>query len=223
MMPRMVLNFIFAHLNVIALGMWAVFFCVVLMRFMRPRWVKNVSYKWLVLGAIVLHLFYGAFVTWGQYHVWSAESDLSRVFLSAPLAAEAPLPNVLEWMRGYFDHPLGYFAYYAFGRFFLNILILFAVSGFLYAIFKVWNNYRGFLGEHGPELLFVLMLISGWPGVLVLVFLGFILALVSFALPVISIRNPLSLEQAFLIATPFALIFARPLLLHFHLLALLSV
>lgn len=219
----MILNFIFANLNTIALGMWAVFFCFVLMRFIRPLWVKNVSYKWLILSAIGLHLFYVMFITWGQYHVWVVGSDFTRVLLTSPLPAEAPLPGILEWTRAYFDQPLGYFAYYAFGRFFLNIFILFSVTALLYVVFKIWERHRGGFGEHGPEILFVLLLISGWPGMVVLIPFGFILALTSFVLPLVSTRSPLSLEQAFLIVTPLTLLFARPLLTHFHLLTLLSV
>lgn len=217
------LNFIFAHLNAIALGMWAVFFCVVLVRSMCPLWVKNISYKRLILSAVALHVFYAVFVTWGQYHVWALGSDFTRSLLALPLPVEAPLPGIFEWTRAYFDQPLGYFAYYAFGRFFLNTLVLFAVALLLYVVFRIWDKRRGGFGEHGPEILFVLMLISGWPGMIVLILFGFMLALTSFALPLISTRNPLSLERAFLIATPFVLLLARPILIHLHLLALLSV
>ena len=106
----MILGFIFSHLNIIVLGVWIVFFGVVLLRFVRPRLVKNISYKWLILAAVALHLFYVIFLTWGQYHIWAVASDFTRSLLSAPLPIEAPLPAILEWTRSYFTHPLGYFA-----------------------------------------------------------------------------------------------------------------
>lgn len=213
----MLLNFIFSHLNAIMLFVWLIFFALVAMRFVRPLWVKNISYGWFVLAAIVLHLLYAGFVTWGQYHVWATGSDFTRVFLTAPLSPAAPLPAIFEWTRGYFDQPLGYFAYYAIGRFFLKVFVLFAFSGFFYFLFKIWNRYRRVFAPQGPELLLVLMLIAGWPGVLVLIPLGFFLSVLSFGLPArISTKvQPLgtppriSIEHMFLIATPFAVLFAR--------------
>ena len=230
-------NFIFSNLDIIFLVVWIIFFIIVAVRFVRPLWVKNVSYTWLVLCAAALHLFYVIVVTWGQYHVWAIGSDLTRTLLSSPLPMEAPLPSILEWSRSYLNQPLGYFAYYAFGRFFLSVLILFAVAGLLFVVFKIVNKYRGGLGEHGPELLLVLMLISGWPGVLLLIPLALILAALFLILPRTVLgrfiqresldgtweERRIYIEQAFLVATPLALLFARPLLAHFHLLAFLTV
>lgn len=214
----MFLNFIFSHLNLFAMVIWMLFFSLVVIRFIRPLWVKNISYKWLILTAVMLHLFYGAFVTWGQHHVWATGSDFTKALLASPLSLDAPLPGFLEFMRPHF----GYFSYYALGRFFLNIFMLFSVSGLLYFFFKMGNKYNRRLGEHGPELLLVLMLIAGWPGVLLLIPFALFLSLASFILPWVSSRNPIMLEGAFLIAVPFAFFLARPILSHFNLLGLIS-
>lgn len=219
----MLLNFIFAHLDAFALGMWVIFFCVVLIRFLRPFWVKNISYKWLILGAVALHIFYAIFVTWGQYYVWAIGSDFTRALLASPLSTEAPLPNIFEWARAYLDGSLGYFTYYAFGRFFFKIILLFGVAGLFYAVFKLWNNYRKSLGEHGPELILILLLIAGWPGVFILIPLGLSIAALSFGVLYGTAGRRVHIEPSFLIATPLALLFARPLLDYFHILNLFLV
>lgn len=220
----MILNFIFAHMNAIALSVWMVFFVFVLIRFIRPRLVKNISYKWLILGAVALHLFYAFFLTWGQYHIWAAANDFTRSLLLAPLPQEAPLPAILEWTRSYFSHPLGYFVYYAFGRFFFNILMLFTVAGGFYAVLKFWHTRRNNFGEQGPELLCALMLIAGWPGVIVLVPLGFFIAvLFSVGSLVFLKKNEVSLHPAFLVALPVALVGGGAILNILHIYSVLKI
>jgi len=207
----MSLNFIFNHVYTIALAVWAGLFVLVAVRFVRPQWVKNISYGWLVVGMIFAHLFYGAFVTWGQYHVWATSSDYTMMLISAPLPAEAPLPSILEWSRPYFAGPLGYFAYYAFGRIWLKIIEVFVVAGFFYAIFKTWSFYRGGFLPQGPEILLALLLISGWSGILVLVPLGFALVFIFFGASLLKNKTreikPVHIEPSFLVATPVALVF----------------
>jgi hypothetical protein len=220
----MILGFIFAHLNALALAVWVVFFAVVLVRFIRPSLVGDIPYRYLVLSAIALHLFYASFLTWGQYHIWATSSDFTRALLAAPLPIEAPIPVVLEFLRAYLSGPLGYFSYYAFGRFFLNILMLFAVTGAFYAAIKFWHNKRNNFGEQGPELLCVLMLISGWPGIVVWGPLGFAVAILfSIGALLFFKKTQTSLLPAFLFATPIALIASKPILDFLHLYTLLKI
>ncbi len=220
----MLLQFIFAHLNAIALGMWIVFFVVVAVRFLRPLWVKNISYSSLVVGVIALHIFYAIFVTWGQYYIWATSSDFTRALLAAPLPPEAPLPAILEYVRHYFDGPLGYFAYYALGRFFLSVMVLFLVSGLFYAIIKFWNLRRKSFEAEGPEFLLLLMLIVGWPRVLVLIPLGFLTAILfSITNLMFFKKDKVSLLPAFLVATPIVLIGGNVILDLLHLYVLLNI
>ncbi len=224
----MSLNFIFSNLNIIVLVVWVVFFAVVVLRFMRPvvasngltrhnpAGLKNISYSMLVGIAIGLHIFYGAFVTWGQYHVWATSSEFTQTFVTSPLPNEVPL-GILEGLRGAFDQPLGYFTYYVFGRIWLDIIILFALSGFFYSILKIWSFYRGGFLPHGTEILLVLMLISGYPGILILVPLGFVLAFASFGIARFrrtSGVKQIYLEPSFIIATPIAIFYPIATLLY---------
>ena len=137
------LNFIFLHLNTIVIAIWMVVYCAIVLRYLKPTVLHNFSYWWLVGVTILLHLSYGALVTWGQYHVWSTSSDITRFLLSAPLPPDAPLPYLLAWSRTYLEQHSGYFMYYIFGRVWLNIIILFVISGSLYVVLKLWSHFRG--------------------------------------------------------------------------------
>ncbi|MDD5152391.1 MAG: hypothetical protein PHS95_00090 [Candidatus Pacebacteria bacterium] len=202
----MQLNFIIINLNVIVLAVWLLFFILVSIRFVRPSLVKNISYSTLLFLAFSLHILYGGFTTWAQYHAWSTGGPETKIFVSAPLPVEAPLPVFLGWTRSYFDQPMGYFAYYVFGHFWLNILILFLVAGFFYSVLKLWDFYRGRFIPKGPEILLILFLVSGWPGVLLLLPIALIFWAIFFVVSFFRGKRRVLLEPAFVIATPIALI-----------------
>lgn len=223
-MDRMILSFIFAHMNIFMFGIWAVFFGVVLVRFIRPLWLNNISYWWLIAGGIALHIFYAIFIAWGQYHIWAVSSDFTRVLLALPLPREAPLPALFEWMRPYFNHSLGYFAYYVFGRFFLNIIILFAVTGIFYCIFRLWYHRRGDVRSNDPEVLCALLLMVGWPGIFAFIPLGFVVAIFfSVGMLIFIKKNRISLIPAFFVAAPIALIGSKTILTLLHIYFLLKI
>lgn len=219
------MNFIFTNLNTIALAVWFVFFCIVAVRILRPAWVKNTSYRWIVIGAITLHFLYGIVVTLGQARVWATGSDITKALFSAPLSPEVPFPSYLEWVRPLFEHTHGYFAFYSFQHFFLSTIALFFITGLFALFFKIYSQYRHLnLKEGDIAIIALLFLIAGWPGVIVLVPLGFILAifLAVFALLKPAPNNQIDLPRAFLFATPFALIFATPIFTALHLYSLLK-
>ncbi len=209
----MSLIFIFNNINTFFLVLWGCVAVLVALRYFRPTLVKNISYRWIVALAIFIHLFYGAFVTWGQYYVWAGGNDFTRSLLHAPLSKEAPLPAFLEWSRSSFEQPLGYFVYYVFGRIWLNIIFVFITSVFFYIIFKLWSNYRGGFLPHGPELIFALLLATGFPGCLILVPLAFTLSFIWFGITFLKKRSmegvEIHIEPAFIVVAPIVLLFGK--------------
>jgi hypothetical protein len=205
----MILNFIFSNLNLIVLCIWVLFLTIVIIRFFRPLWVKNVSFSMLVIIAFFLNIFYGLFITWGQYYVWATGNIVSKTFVNSSLPKEVPFSSILEWARPLFENNLGYFLYYVLGRFWLYIFILFFISIFLYFILKFWNKYRGGFSPDGPLLILILMLIAGWPGILVLIPLSFIFSIFYIIFNLLKGRNSTNIEPAFIIATPIALILGK--------------
>lgn len=200
----MILNFIFSYLNAIVLAIWIVFLIIVAIRFFRPAWVKSISYWKFILIAIGLNIFYGLFVTWGQYYVWANGGIVTQTLLNSPLPKQV---SFFEWARPLFENHLGYFLFYIWGRFWLYIFISFLISGILYFLFRVWKSYRGSFTEQGPELLLVLMLISGYPGILILIPLGFIFSILLFGFYYFKGDKVVNIEPAFIVATLFALFF----------------
>jgi hypothetical protein len=204
------LYFIFSHLNAIVLAVWVLFLVVVAVRFFCPAWIRNISFWKLIFIALGLNIFYGLFVTWGQYYVWANGNDLTKALLNSPLSKNVPF--MFEWLRPLFENHLGYFLYYVLGRVWLNIFILFFISGLLYFLFKIWKSHRGNFTEQGPEILLVLMLTSGYPGILVSVPLGFVLAILFSIFSIFRSNKIINIEPFFIISTLFALFFTNIIL-----------
>lgn len=200
------------HFNAINLSVWVLFLFVVTLRYFRPAWVKNISYKTLLFIAIGLNILYGAFLTWGQYYVWSLISDVSRSLLTLPLHAQVPFASYLEWTRFIFNGNHGYFMFYVFGRFWLNIIISFVVAVVLYFIFKVWKLYKGGFQEKGPLFILILMLISGFPGVLVTVALGLVFSIIFLVVSYYRGNRKINIEPIFILTTLISLFFTNIIL-----------
>ena len=195
-------------MNAIVLVIWTLFLVIVAIRFFRPNWVKNISFSKLILIAIGLNIFYGLFVTWGQYYVWANGNIVTKDLLNLPLTKETPL--MMEWTRSLFSNHLGYFLHYVLGRVWQNFFISFLISGLFYLLFKVWNFYRGGFLEQGPELLLILMLVSRFPNILVLVPVGFIFTILLLGFFYFKKgHTEVEIEPAFIFATLFTLIFAN--------------
>lgn len=217
------MNFIFTNLNTIFLIVWLTFFCVVAVRAWRPALLKNISYGWLVCAAMNLHLLYGALATWGQYAAWG-KSEFTKTFLQTPLSKEIPFPIYFEWARTFFGYPHGYFVFYSIGHFFLSTIALLIIVGLFYLFLVARARYRSLNFREGDIVLIVLaMLISGWPGVIVLLPIGFISAvLLSLGARVFYGVERTPLPPAFLLAAPIALLFAIPILTALNLYPLLK-
>jgi hypothetical protein len=220
------LYFIFSKLNAIILAIWVLFLLIVAIRFFSPIWInsrinfldkiikaiKEVPYKRLIAIAIAINVLYGLFVTWGQYYVWVHAQDFTKALVNLPLPKEVPLPHILEWTRSLFEHNFGFFLYYVLGRIWLYVFVLFLTSGILYSILKIWKSYRGNFSENGPELFLILMLIVGWPGIVVFIPIGFIFSLLMFSFCFYKGKRTLEIESAFIVASLFVLIFGKIIL-----------
>jgi hypothetical protein len=196
------------------LGVWAIFLVIVTIRFFRPEWMANISFAKLAIFAIGIHLLYGLFVTWGQHHVWAYGTDVTKALLSLPLPKQVP---IYEWIRPLFTRNGGYFAFYAWSHYWLDITLTLVLSGVLWQIFKVWASRRGNFLDDGPDLLLVLMLVAGsisFRGIILLLALGFAAALLSFGYAYYKKERVVLIEPAFIVATYLTLALARTLLVH---------
>lgn len=177
------------------------------------NWVEGISFRKLIFVTIIINIFYGILVTWAQYYTWANSSvDYVRTLVNLPLSKETPFPYLLEWVRPLFEKDFGYFIYYVFGRFWFYIIVSFLISGILYFIFKIWKSNHGGFREDGPELILILMLIVGWPGIFIFIPLGFILSIILLILLKLKGKMTTEVEPAFILASVIVLIFGKILL-----------
>lgn len=218
------INFIFNNLNVIALSVWLVFFTIVAIRFLSPLWVKNISYRWLIGIAVSLHIAYGILATWGQYAHWS-KSEFTKILLSDVLTPAVQFPFLLQWLRPIFDNTYGYFAFYSFTKFFLSSFALFFITGLFALFFKAYASYRPALFQRSDIAIIALtLLISGWPGAIVLVPLGFLLAVLIAILGLkMSSFNNIRISTSFVIVAPVAFLYSIQILTAINLWPLLKI
>ena len=211
----MILNFVFSHFNQIMLVVWTLFLFILAIRFWKPSWVKNISYTKLILIAVAIDVFHGLFLTLVKYYGWSRPNDKTLSYcINSPLSKNTP---IFEWLRPLFENHLGYFLHYVWTNYWMSIFISLFVSGLLYFLFKMWRTYRGNFLPEGPEILFILMLIAGWPGIVVLIPLGFLVSVIGFFIYQLKGKALVYVEPMFIIATFLTIIFEKPILkLFFH-------
>lgn len=199
--------------HIIFLILWFGFFLLVFLRYLNYGWCARLSWKFLVVTAVALHLAYGVLLTWGQYVTWGG-NPATRVFLEQPLPREVPLVAFLESARPLLEKPLGYFVFYAFGRFWVSIILLLGLTGFFATLLKMRaycrpDNFRA----DEIAMITLALLISGWPGIIVLVPLSFCFAVVFSFFSSFFLRIPkVHLAPSFLFAAPLSLALGVPVL-----------
>lgn len=222
-------NFLISHFNLITLIVWTLFFVIVVVRVVRSAWVKNISFNWLISIAVGLHLLWGALATWAQYIVWGMNPSF-RAALTIPLDQKSPLSPLPEFSRPLFEGTHGAFAFYSFYSFFLSTLVLFSIVLLFVLFFKLHAKYRPAVLKDGDIQIIALSFLivgsglAGWAGIVVLVPLSLLLAVVLVLVKAgLKKGRNVSLSNAFLVATPFALVFTAPLLSFVHLWPLLKI
>ncbi len=126
----------------------------------------------LVTGTILFRVFYVVFLTTGQYYVWS-NNEFTKTLLNSPVDKNIPATNDIPGF--FFDNQLGYFLFYSWGRFWLNLVIVLAVSFVFYLFLKFLKRYKErFFKPYETELGFLTALLVGWPNFVIFVPLVFL-------------------------------------------------
>jgi len=113
------------------------------------------------------------FLTFGQYYIWS-RNNLGKVFLNSPLADAVPIAEIFK-NSFVFQNKFGYFIFYSYGRFWLNIIVVFVCSTVFYFFLKFLQKYKERFFENGEtELGFTASLFVGWPNFVIFLPLVFI-------------------------------------------------
>ena len=168
------------------------------------RHKKVISYKLLVISVIGFRFFYALLLTIGQYYVWS-KNGLTQLLLNAPLDKSITDFSFLNF---------GYFLFYSYGRFWLNVFIAVAVAFVFYSFLKFLKKYQERFFEEGEtELGFLAALIVGWPNFVVFLPLVFVsVVLISLFRRLILKEIYTTLGWPFVLATLITLIWGNKLI-----------
>jgi len=145
--------------------------------FKRSDLLTLINYKLLIISSIVFRFFYAALLTASQYYVWS-QNKFTELLLNSPLDPNMSVPSVIS---GFCQLSIvncqksGYFFFYSYGRFWLNVLISIGAAFIFYLLLKLLEKYRDRFFEEGETKLgFLAALIVGWPNFIVFLPLVFI-------------------------------------------------
>ncbi len=132
---------------------FGVVFVLALLKYIfRSQPFSVISYKSLVVSSISFRVFYAILLTVSQYYIWSKQ----------------------EFTKFLVDSP-GYFIFYSYGRFWLNVFIAVGVAFAFYLFLKFLKKYQERFFEEGEtELGFLTALIVGWPNFVIFIPLVFI-------------------------------------------------
>jgi hypothetical protein len=171
-----------------------------LKRFYDSDRISKISYRsliWLVLGFKIL---YASIETFGQYYVWSG-SGFTRLFLDKNALNLDLLKEFSGKLFIFLDNRFGYFLFYSWGRFWMEIAVSLAaaLAFYLFLVFLKKHKER-FFEEGETELGFLLALMVGWSNFIIF------LPLVFLSVVIVSIFKKLIFKEAYTtLGAPFLL------------------
>lgn len=137
------------------------------------------KYGWLLIISLLVAFGYALLLSLLTHHLW-AESAFDRILLSQPISADTPLFGILHVFEPFRHISGGYFIYYVFGRFWLNVLWAIVFGLIFYLILLIVARSRaGLLEEKEPLLALILTVACGWPGFIVFLPLTLLFFLIS--------------------------------------------
>lgn len=159
---------------------WTIFLAVVYRYFYNFRqspinW--TLDYKKLITGLLGFRIFYALLLTINQYYIWS-QNQFTQLLLNSPLGQAIPnsgIFNKICQLSIVNCQKSGYFIFYSYGRFWLNVFIAIGVAFVFYLFLKFLKKYQERFFEEGEtELGFLAALIVGWPNFVVFLPLVFV-------------------------------------------------
>lgn len=158
----------------------------------RPEIARKITtYKFLIIFVIAFKVLYACFLAVGQYYVW-ASNGATQAFLNSPLSESVPESFVTKLFPGLFQSNLGYFYFYAYGRFFLNVFLAVGIAFAFWAFLRTLKKYNERFFEEGEtELGLLAALIVGWPNFLVFIPIVFV------SIVVVSIVRGIFFKEAY--------------------------
>ena len=192
-----------------------VFFGVIFITTVFLYYFSALKEKLLVIISIGFYVFYAAILTISQYYIWS-QNKLTQVLLNLSVDFSAiPISGIFKFFCKFVDcQKHGYFLFYTYGRFWMNIFISIAVAFGFYLFLKFLKKYKERFFEEGEiELGFLAALISGWPNFVVFLPIVFVsVVLISIFRRIFWKEFYTTLGWPFILSTLLVLIFGNKLI-----------
>lgn len=152
---------------------------------------KLTNFRFLIISLIVFKVLYAGLLSAGQYYIWAGDKALS-VFVNSPLSENVPPSIVTKLFPALFSTDLGYFFYYVYGRFFINLLLAVGLAFAFWAFLRILKKHKERFFESGEtELGLLCALIVGWPNFLVFIPVVFV------SIVIVSIVRGILLKEAY--------------------------
>lgn len=165
------MNFVIGLLPKIFLGL--ILISVLFFYFKRSAFNLKFICRYFIFAVLGFRLAYSSFLTFAQYYFWSKDS-LTKYLLNSSLAPTLPV-GAIKAMPWLFDNRLGYFIFYSWGRFWLNLFLTLLIAFTFWWFLKLLKKHKERFFEGGEvELGFLTILISGWPNSLIFLVLAFL-------------------------------------------------
>ncbi len=195
-----------------------------LLKYVKPNTLKKLELSTLLYLTLVVQLVYAFSLTVLQYILWKG-NQVTEMFTTLPITDEVPL-GYLSFLRPILDNTHGYFAFYAFNKFFMSFLILYFVTLIFATILLTWKHFKtSSLTKFDIFAIIIALFVSGWPYVLTLIPLAF-----AFIITIYLVRaffrfevNKNILPITFIVLSIIHLLFGQNILEHFKLLTTLLV
>lgn len=159
------------------------------------EYLRKISQKG-IYAVFGFKIIYAIFLTVAQYFVWE-NNTMTKALLKLPVEGKALMS--FSFLSKFFSTDSGYYYFYVFARYWLVIIISFAVAYLFYLLLKGLKKYkeRFFIGGE-PEIGFALAFLVGWPD-----FVLFLPAIFFLIIPISIFRMVIFKEKLTTLGWPF--------------------
>jgi hypothetical protein len=170
---------------------------------------KFFSVKTLLWSAVGFRIVYAIMLTVGQYYKWSG-NELTQIFTTKPIGTDIPIYDTLKHIP-FLTGEGGYFIFYAWGRFWMNVVLSLVCAYLVYLFLKVLKKHKErFFLEGEVGLAGMLAVVVGWPYVTIFLPFAFLsVVLVSIFNLVVKKEAYTTVGIPFLVATVLTLLLGR--------------
>ncbi|OGE83915.1 MAG: hypothetical protein A3B23_03435 [Candidatus Colwellbacteria bacterium RIFCSPLOWO2_01_FULL_48_10] len=176
----------------------------------KTDWLKVISYKSLVISAVAFRLLNVLMLSAAQYYVW-AQSKFTQILLDSPIDTTVPQEGIVGLFPGLFQTKLGYFFLYSWGRFWINLILIFLVAYGFWAFLKLLKKHKERFFDTGEvELGFLMSLLVGWPNFVIFIPAVFLSVILVSIFRGIFLKEPYTtLGWPFIVAGAIAIVFGN--------------